>query len=225
MSPGQPDSVQPESSINYETGGRINTDSTSVEVVGYFNNYKNLTSECTLSSGCDDSILNRQFNAGKVFAYGLETVASHTLQDLWGIDWTAKAVYTLTLSDFRTNFVSGNPQFGSVTRGDELPYVPKHQGSIVISANTDRWSGNLSAAYTGAQRDIAGQGDIPQNEKVPSYAIFDATINYSLNGHTRVYMAINNLLNKKYVVSRRPFGLRPGRPLQMIVGIKHQVGR
>jgi hypothetical protein len=35
---------------------------------------------------------------------------------------------------------------------------------------------------------------------------------------------MQNLLNTPYMVSRRPFGARPGMPLQLMVGFKYHFG-
>ena len=57
VSPGQPEEVEPERSINYEAGVRIDHRTarthTRADAIGFFNDYSNLTSECTISSGCD----------------------------------------------------------------------------------------------------------------------------------------------------------------------------
>ena len=62
VSPGQPKDVNPEQSVNYEAGTRIAWQKTEAEVIGFFNDYSNLTGECTFSSGCADELINQQFN-------------------------------------------------------------------------------------------------------------------------------------------------------------------
>lgn len=49
---------------------------TRAELIGFFNDYSNLTDVCTLSSGGLDSNLDRQFDAGKANVYGIEASAS-----------------------------------------------------------------------------------------------------------------------------------------------------
>ena len=66
VAPGQPDSVEPEYSVAYEAGVRHGAvgDDRYVEAIGFFNDYSNMTSECSFSSGCDDSRVGAQFNEG-----------------------------------------------------------------------------------------------------------------------------------------------------------------
>ncbi len=194
---------------------------TLAEVIGFFNDYSNLTGECTLSSGCTDALLNRQFNAGEVFVYGLEAMVSHEAKGPWGLSLFGKALYTLTLSQFRTSFSSANPLFGDVVQGDELPYVPRHQATLVSGARRDPWELNVSVAYVGEMRDVPGQGPIPDRERIDDYFVVDIGSSVNVTKSTQIYLRINNLLDTAYMASRRPFGARPGRPFQLLVGFEY----
>ena len=128
--PGQSDTADPEFSVNYEAGARADWEHTQAELIGYFNNYSNLTAICTLSAGCSDAQLDTQFDGGSVYVYGLEALLAHEHALARGIALFGRASYTLTLSEFQDSFSSNNPQFGDVTKGDELAYVPNHQLTI-----------------------------------------------------------------------------------------------
>ncbi len=52
-------------------------------MVGFFNDYKDLTGTCTLSGGCDEDNEGQQFNGGAVWVYGLEATASWTMLMAW----------------------------------------------------------------------------------------------------------------------------------------------
>ena len=71
-----------------------------------------------------------------------------------------------------------------------------------------------------AMRDAAGQGPIADREKIPAYAVLDLAADAQISEFAMVYVTINNLTNARYMVSRRPFGARPGRPFQAMVGAK-----
>jgi Fe(3+) dicitrate transport protein len=223
VSPGQPDAVKPEESLNYEAGARLAWEDTRAELIGFYNNYSNLTGECTFSSGCGEDLLNRQFNGGAVHVYGAEAVASQEVDGPLGTRLRGELNYTLTLSEFQTSFVSESPQFGRVEEGDQLPYVPVHQGTAIASVRRLPWSVSLSASYVGEMRDIPGQGEIPESERIEEHWVLDTGADYNVTEHTRVYLTVNNLLNSAYPISYRPFGLRPGAPLQGMIGVKYTV--
>ena len=138
VSPGQSQEVKPEYSWNYEAGLRHNLGGYRAELVGYFNDYQNLTGECTMSSGCDSDNLGRQYNGGRVSIYGLESVGGVKIPLSPGVSAPIDATYTLTESQFQTDFLSGFSQFGSVQQGDRLPYVARHSASLRAGLETNR---------------------------------------------------------------------------------------
>lgn len=219
VSPGQSDDVEPEKSVNYEAGARFGWRRTRAEVIGFFNDYANLTGECTQSSGCADALLNQQFNGGEVHVYGLEAVFGQEVQTTLGASLFANIAYTLTQSRFRSSFLSENNQFGEVNRGDELPYVPEHQGSLQTGVRGEMWEVNTSVTYVGTMRDAAGQGPIPIPERIDDYVVVDVATSVAL-GRVDLYVNVNNVFNTAYAVSRRPLGLRPGRPFQLLAGVR-----
>jgi len=221
VAPGQPDEVKPEQSINYEGGFRITSNQTRAEVVGFFNDYSNLTGECTFSSGCSDDLLNRQFNAGDVHVYGLETSLTQNFKGPGASRIWTSLFYTLTLSDFQSAFTSGNPLFGDVEKGDKLPYVPVHQGTVIAGLNWNPFEFNASMTYTGDMRDVAGQGSIESHELIAQHLVVDLSSSFQLSDGFRIYATAQNVLNSSYMVSRRPYGARPGKPFEILVGLKY----
>ena len=225
VSPGQDTQVNPESSISYEAGARGTWKSTQIELLGFFNDYSNLTAECTVGTGCGESLLNDQFNGNAVHVYGMETLLTHQRKGPFGLELTGKLSYTLTLSNFRTSFTSNHPQFGDVEKGDELPYVPNHQLSAVAGVKRNRFAWNLSAVYMGAMRDIAGSGTIPQAERIDDHFVMDVSSQFQTSANSHLYLKIDNVLATNYVISKRPFGARPGRPFQLTLGFKFHTGK
>jgi Fe(3+) dicitrate transport protein len=221
-SPGQAAEVRSERSLNYEAGARYQSDSLRAELVGFFNDYTNLTGECTFSSGCSDELINQQFNGGRVHVYGLEAGAGAQVQGPAGLTLRADLTYTLTLSRFLTSFESGNPQFGRVTAGDELPYVPVHQGQVGAGVEAERWAANLSLSLVGAMREQAGQGPLAPGMATDAFAVVDLAGSYRVSDSGRVYLTASNLLDSVYIIARRPFGARPGAPRMAQLGYKLQ---
>ncbi len=227
VAPGQPEAVEPERSVNYEAGLRLaQGDALRAEAIGFFNDYSNLTAQCTFSQGCDPDDLDRQLNAGAVDVYGVEASARYGLP-LGVADLTLNLglTYTFTASRFGADFQSINPQLGEVEEGDALPYVPRHQGSGRVGVEGPRFGVDVLVGFVGEMRDVAGTGSIPDDERIDAHTVVDAAAFFAFTAANRLYVTTDNVLDTAYPVSRRPFGLRPGKPFALMVGYKHAFGR
>ena len=71
-------------------------------------------------------------------------------------------------------------------------------------------------------RTVAGTGEVPANQLIPSQLILDISGNYHLNRYISLFGSVRNLTDEVYLVARRPAGLRPGLPRSFMVGIKAQ---
>jgi Fe(3+) dicitrate transport protein len=220
VAPGQPDSVRPEYSINYEAGARWRDEDrgTLLEAVGFFNDYSNLTGECSFASGCGE--IDRQFNGGRVFVWGAELVAAHTVRAGAHVEVPLRATYTYTGSSFRTAFESENPQFGDVEVGDALPYVPEHQLSVQAGVERrDAWQAAAALSVVSAMREEAGQGD--DDLRTDAQYLLDLTGRVRVFRNADVTLRLENVLFQDPIGSRRPFGARPVRPFQAQIGFAY----
>ena len=179
---------------------------------------------CTLSAGCDDANLDRQFNAGRVLVWGLEALVAERVELPRQHFVEASASYTYTGSRFRSTFSSEGPQLGDVARGDELPYVPVHLAAAGVGGGGRMWGLSASGTFVGEMRDSPGQVRIPAAERIPRHYVLDLAGHYAPTERARVYFTLQNFTNNAYVVSRRPFGARPGMPIQLMVGFEYQFG-
>src|SRR5262249_10557049 len=91
--PGARD-VGPEYSTNYEGGARFAKGPARAEAIAFYNAYSNLTDICTESSGCSNSNLGRQFDAGRARSYGLESSVAHELRVGGGVRLPFRAAYS-----------------------------------------------------------------------------------------------------------------------------------
>ncbi len=227
VAPGQADDVRPERSINYEGGFRLGGEPLAgftAEAVGFFNDYSNLTGECTFAQGCDDSNIGDQFNAGKVKVAGAEVAAGFERRfkrNGW-IDTDAN--YTFTWSRFERSFASASPQFGIVEAGDALPYLPVHVASLKLAGGMKKWGLWGTLAYNGQMRDTPSQGAIPEAQRVDRFVTLDLGGRVWVNERASIYMNMMNVTGAEYMVSRRPFGARPGRPRFASIGFKYDFG-
>lgn len=219
--PGQ-QGVEAETSINYEAGLRYSDarQERLLEVVGFFNDYDNLVGDCTFSAGCDESALDKQFNAGDADVFGLELAGHWTFALPAGLSLKTRAAYTFTHGEFKSDFVSDNPQYGRVEAGDQLPYVPQHQVSAGLGLDHTKFSVNVAGTYVGQMREEASQED--DALMTDAQTMLDATASwYFLPGWT-AYTKAENILSNEGIASRRPFGARPFRPRVLGVGAKYE---
>jgi Fe(3+) dicitrate transport protein len=212
--------TKPEDSVNYEAGTRWASKSLRAEVIGFYNDYRNLTDICTFSNGCENAFLDRQSSAGRARIYGLETYAEAELRVTKELSVPARLAYTYTRAIFLSDFDSPDPLFGSVRAGDDLPYVPKHQASGSLGLETKVWALSLAGTYVAAMRERAGQGETAPADLTDAYFILDASGSYRVLRWLSLYGNARNLLDNHYLVARRPFGARPGAPRWLQAGMK-----
>jgi Fe(3+) dicitrate transport protein len=219
--PGQGTLPVPEKSLNAEYGARYAPSrALRVEAIGFHNAYSNLANVCTFSTGCTSDGTDRQFNAGRARVLGLELEAEveRTLAD--DLALSGRAAYTLTDARFSDDFESADPIFGAVRAGDRLPYVPVHQASASVGVDWAWSSVGIGGTYVGAMREVAGQGTPGPGEATDAYFLLDGSLKARPVDHVELYLTGKNLLDSVYLVSRRPFGARPGAPLWLQAGVK-----
>jgi Fe(3+) dicitrate transport protein len=217
--PGNQDGQEPEESINYELGTRFNVGKLTGEFVGFFNDYSNLLGSDLAATGGTGSL--EQFNAGEVNVNGIEILLNYDLaMEGSKISLPVSFGYTFTNSEFQNSFGSSDGLWGTVTVGDEMPYIPKHQFNAALSLEHSSFEINLNARYNGAFRTLAGTGTIAKNEKVASNFIVDISGKYYVSKKVRLTANIINLLDNTYAVSRVPAGLRPGHPFGAYAGVE-----
>ncbi len=216
--PGPSDQdAQEEESVNFEAGFRFQDEALFVEAIGFYNDYSNLVGTCTASRGCSTGDIGDQFNGGKVDVVGLEFTAGSEFDLGNGFRAPVKVVYTYTDAEFKSSFSDGF--FGDVTAGDELPYIPEHQLYTSVGVEYNKGGIVLSMNYVNATRNFAGQGPIPQLQKIDARAIFDLAAHYFLFEDVKLLLTIENLFDKEYIAARLPYGPRPGKPFAVTGGL------
>lgn len=218
-SPGQGDSVDPEESWNYEFGLRFSQQDLRAEVIGFYNDYSNLKGTCTFSSGCDET-LDEEFNAGEVNVYGLEASFTAEFELTRGLTLPINLAYTHTESEFQNSFQSNFSQWGRVESGDALPYLPENQISIEVALQHENWRAALLLKHIDAMQEAAGDNTELAGFWTDEVKQLDFSSWYRFSANFKVYLKLDNLTDETVIVSRRPFGARPGKPRQATIGVK-----
>ncbi len=213
--------TEPEESVNYELGARVRRGGVAAEAVGFFSDYDNILGRATLATGEDGS--GDAFNGGAVDVRGVELALDY--DPSFGRDLPLRlpieASYTWTDTEFATSFESAFGPWGTVERADELPYLAEHQYSASAGLEDDVWSLRLSVFGSSAMRTVAGQGAIPEDERVDGFSVWSLGGEYRLLDWGAVFYAnVQNLEDERYVVARRPAGARPGLPRTFTTGIR-----
>ncbi|MBI2818945.1 MAG: TonB-dependent receptor [Acidobacteria bacterium] len=222
--PGSTEETDAESSVNYEIGVRSQHGAFEAQLAGFFNDYANLLGRDTLSSGGSGSGL--LFNGGKARIYGVESSFRYDLRRFWNTNYSlpVRFSYTFTDAEFRSSFASEFEPWGTVVFGDGLPYVPRHQLDAAIGFHRSNWSLELESNYMGAMRTQAGSGPIPRLLSTDAHWVLNTTAEYGLTEGARLFVAVQNLTDNKYVVARHPAGARPGLPRTFTGGIRFNLG-
>lgn len=218
--PEQARTNKPEESVNFEAGARWSNHRARAEVIGFYNAYSNLTNLCTESNGCQGSLVDRQFEGGRARIYGAEVYGETELPLGNGYLLPSRVSYTYSYTEFLSSFSSADPQFGTVRRGDEIPYVPPNQVSGSIGLEKAPWGVNVAWTFVDSMREKAGQGTPRPGDLTDAYFLLDASAKYRLCPGLELYVNGRNLLNDRYIAARRPFGARPGAPLWVMAGIR-----
>lgn len=219
-SPGQDESIDPEESWNYEFGLRYSGTTTKAELVGFYNDYSNLKANCTFSSGCL-SELDQEFNGGEVDVYGVEASLNTRFNISETIELPINIAYTHTQSEFQNSFNSSFSQWGNVSKGDELPYLPENQLSVEVALAHEQWQVSLLFKYVQKMLEAAGTATELEDYYTDDLTQVDFSSWYQINDSLRIYGKIDNLTDENVIVSRRPFGARSGKPRQVTAGIKY----
>ncbi|MBA1147797.1 TonB-dependent receptor [Ectothiorhodospiraceae bacterium WFHF3C12] len=226
--PGESDDVEPEESVNYEAGARYLDDSSRAELIGFYNDYSNLKGTCTISSGCPDA-RGQTFNGGEVDVYGIEALMAHEVRLTERYRVPLHLSYTYTETEFQTSFESSFALWGEVEAGDRLPYMPRHQATARAGLATADWDVTASAHYVGEQLEQAGDGEADDGDDdgplagatVDAYTVVDLAGRYRIDRQFTTYLTVENVFDKEYMISRRPYGARPGKPRTFVAGLKY----
>lgn len=225
---GASENAEPEFGTNYEAGVRLSTGALRAEVIGFYNDYTNLTDVCTLSSGCVDENVDAQFDAGEARIYGLEAFLDHEIA-LDPVTVPLSASYTLTFAEFQSSFRSDDPIFqpsrterpsGRVEPGDEMPYVPRHQLNASLGVEHAGSGVVLGLTYVSSMREQPGKAPLSQTLHTDEQFVLDAAGKLAITSWLTAYANVRNVLDGQFIVSRRPFGARPNAPRWFQLGLK-----
>lgn len=222
VAPGQTKDVRPEESTAVELGSRVDLRRAlglTLELTGFASLYDNIVGECTFSAGCVDDI-GTQTNGGRALTTGVESAARHEVRFDDERRLRFDASYTFTHAQFLSSFTSPHPLFGDVAAGDEMAYIPAHQLAFTGAVVVDGVDVGLSAGLISAMRDVPGQGPTQAHERTDVQAVVDVVAGVDVVDNVRLTLRVDNVFDQRAIVSRRPFGARPGKPRGALLSLE-----
>lgn len=223
-SPGSPSDTKSEQSVNYELGFRHANNLVQTELIGFFNNYSNLLGSDLAAGGGGGT--TAQFNAGKVHVSGIEFTLNADISEIAGFTKVSVPFsmnYTFTNAIFKTDFESNFGPWGSVSNGDEIPFIPRHQLNAALGFGLGDFTANINSVFAPAMRTIAGSGSPVPNFSTDRYFLLDLSADYTFTSYLNVFVNVRNILDHAYIVSDRPAGVRPGLPRTLMGGVRFTI--
>jgi Fe(3+) dicitrate transport protein len=219
--PGSKEDTKPEESINYELGVRYRASALSTQGVIFFNDYNNLLGADLFAAGGEGT--GDLFNGGEAEVKGLELSLTYDFGSKISAEKYAiplRVAYTFTDAKFKNSFKSDYKPWGTVEKGDELPYLPEQQFYASLGFESTKYGINIGAKYVSKMRTVAGKGDFIEALSTDAHFVLDASAEFSITQSNKLFVTVRNLTDETYVAARRPAGLRPGLPRTFIAGIK-----
>jgi Fe(3+) dicitrate transport protein len=214
---------KPEASVNYEGGLKLFRSALKLQVVAFYNAYSNLLgSDLAASGGAGTGDL---FNGGKSMAQGIEWFSSFDIAKKLNKKYALPLTVSYTFSDarFLSDFVSTFEDWGTVRKGDQLPYLAQHQLNVGLSYEYNKWMVNAGMKFTSNMRAVAGTGKASGIDLIPQITVFDASATYQVAKNVSFFASVTNLTNQTYIVAARPAGVRPGMPRTIQLGLRAKV--
>ena len=210
--------ADPEEADNMELGVRYSEGTTNIEAFYFASDYSRLAAECTLVSGAScDADESAIFSGGEAEVTGLELNGSIILQGD-GVSYPISISWTNTDATFKNS--SDSDYFGTVAAGDDLPYIPNKQSSVVAGFITDNGlSGSARWVNVGSSCSLAACGTY---NKIESHSYLDLSLRKAINDSMDVYVILENTSDRADLISRAPSeGARSQKPRTMKLGFTY----
>jgi Fe(3+) dicitrate transport protein len=215
---GQAYQLEAESSWNYELGLRGALKKVlSFELTGFYMDFSNQIIPVSESSGGTGAGL---INGGETIHKGLELSYNVKLSD-W-FKTKSKIVFnnniTLVNAYFSEDRYVKQGASNVNINGNKTPYAPEYYLNYALNYETKFNLGFIfSANYTGSQYGDVLNTTNPSFDgrigRLKKYSVYDVNLYYKSNKlKTTFNFTVKNVFDERYIVSRRPQGIRVGLP-------------
>lgn len=214
-----------ELSWNYEIGTRLSpTDGISLELTGFLLDFSNQIIPVSQSSGGTGAGL---VNGGRSKHIGLEGGFSLDLGEVVASDYPVTISSSIT--HVRATYNADRyVQRGSETvniRGNRLPYSPGLLITGSVGASTPFGAivqiiGNYVSKQFADELNTVTPTANGLTGEIPAYFTMDISARYLLQSlNTILSLSVKNVLDRRYILSRRPTGIKVGMPQLFSAGV------
>lgn len=218
-----------ELSWNYEIGFRRDGRALSGELTGFYLDFENQIIPVSESSGGTGAPGVDLVNGGETRHIGLEAAVSADVAALaglgFGLEWDASA--TWTRATFASDRIVNNGGTPENINGNTLPYAPEFlltSGLGLEPVKSVRLDAHLTwiSDQFGDELNLETPSADGRRGPLAGHLVLDANLAYTLPlAHPAILsVSAKNLLDERYIVSRRPQGIRLGMPRFVTLGLE-----
>ncbi len=216
------DQLQEETSDAYELGFRYTHDAFSAEVTGFYTQFDNLIVVDNIGGAGS----GQSENFGRVDSRGVEIALNYDPGIDFGWDFSNPYFISFTYTDTEqmndASSTDAESIFSYGEKGNKLPYIPDFALSFGSGIHFNRWGVDVAANYVSATFSSANNTNDQINGagtpdarfgKTDEYVTVDLSAYYKATDGIKIVAGIQNMGDEEYLVSRQPYGPRPGMPL------------
>lgn len=202
--------LDPERSTNIEFGLRGSNSGLTYDAAIFSMNFSNQIVNQSLAAGITKA------NGGKSLHQGMELALGYIVGAGWSVSGNVTYIPV-------AKFI-GNSSMGG--DGKRIPYTPDLTSNLGVNYQKNGFNSLVSLNYLSSQFPDSANTVTPNSigtlGEIPSIAVVNWSANYSFNKSLKVFGALNNVFNKRYISTRSPDGIFVGAPLNFQAGMSYQ---
>lgn len=208
---GAKSTQEPESSVNYEAGLRYDNDQWFVEAIGFWSDFENKAENCSNGNPCSNGATSGSYVTGDAVIAGLEFQLSSSFV-VGSMTVPVDVAYTYTQAE-----VSEDNTNEGLFDGDKLANIPEHTFSLRSGIETAMgWDNYVSIKYIDETCNAIGcAGTFVDTD---AFVSADLISHYALNESVSLFLKVENVFDKRAIVSRSPDGARPNKGSTASIG-------
>ena len=208
---GAKSTEEPESSVNYEAGLRYDNDQWFVEAIGFWSDFENKAENCSNGNPCSNGATSGSYVTGDAVIAGIEFQLSSSFV-VGSMTVPVDVAYTYTQAEVSEDNINEG-----LFDGDKLANIPEHTFSLRSGIETAMgWDNYVSIKYIDETCNAIGcAGTFVDTD---AFVSADLISHYALNESVSLFLKVENVFDKRAIVSRSPDGARPNKGSTASVG-------